>query len=185
MTNPRRRPSRKTTLPQVDPRPCPKCIDIRKRFGDRFRVAYEQSSQAEKSRPFAVDAIWLQVIPGRLGDVGPWDEDRLLAHTYRAGKAASLLRRLPFAEVHVDGDDGVSVIFPVEKLAEVVSILKLRRRRRLSPKAGQRLAEVGVKTRFQAGTRVDSKASPRAAGRRSDSRAVRRRRTPLASKKRT
>lgn len=118
----------------------------------------------------------MAVIPGRLGSVCPWDENRLLAQTHRAGKVANVLRRLPYAAVWNDGDDFVSVVFPAEKLEEIVAILKLRRRRRLGPEARRRLAEAGAQTQFRRGTRVDSRARPRAPGGRSGSRAVRRRR---------
>lgn len=78
----------------------------------------------------ATEVIWLQVIPGRPGDACPWDDTWLLAYAHRAKKLANLLQRLPDLHVLHDGDDGATVIFPVDRLAEVVASLGPRRRQR-------------------------------------------------------
>jgi hypothetical protein len=54
----------------------------------------------------------------------------------------------PDLEVQQDAADGVTVAFPAERLPEVAEVLRLRRRRRLSPEARAKLAALGTATRF-------------------------------------
>ena len=54
-----------------------------------------------------------------------------------------------FATLHQDGDDGLTVLFPVERFHEVATLMKPRRRRVLSDAERQRLREMGAKYAFQ------------------------------------
>jgi hypothetical protein len=109
-----------------------KCINLKKRFGRQYRVAYEESYYAEKQEFRAAEAQWLIVILCRHGHISPWGGDKLAACTAKAGSMAKRLKSLPFATVAQDGDDGANVVFAVEHFEEVAAIMKPRRRRRLS-----------------------------------------------------
>ncbi len=49
---------------------------------------------------------------------------------------------LDFTTVHQGGDDGLTVLFPVEKVAAVAKIMRPRRRRQVSEAERERLAEM-------------------------------------------
>lgn len=140
-------------------RPCPSgktvirpgCLDIRDRFGRRFKIEYEESYRAERPEFRTAEALWLTVIPCRHGHICPWGGDNLAACTKTAGPVARRLKALPFVDVAQDGSDGVNVVFHVEHLEEVAAIMQPRRRRVLSEPARVRLAEAGARTRFGRG----------------------------------
>lgn len=138
-------------------------INLRERFGQRCRVTYEKAYRHEYGPRARVEDPWLQIIPGGRGHVFPWDERRLAASTNASGATATKLKALPFVEVWQDGADGATVLFPVEKLDEVADLLKLRRRRRISERERERLAELGRRFGFQPhrhGFESDSEARP-------------------------
>ena len=141
----------------------PTCIDLRERFGRRYRVAFEESYYAEHGAPAHVDDPWLQVIPGRRGHVYPWGGERLAASTNTSGRTAARLKALPGVEVCQDGSDGATVLFTVELLDQVADLLVLRRRRRVTDQERSRLAELGRRFGFQprqAGLQSRSEARP-------------------------
>jgi hypothetical protein len=122
------------------------CLNLRERFGERFKVTMEESFHAERDRG---DVPALQIIQGRRGHVYPWDGTRLAANTSKAGGTAKRLKALPWVEVYTDGSDGVTVLFPVDRLDEVADLLLLRRRRRVSEQERERLAELSKQHGFQ------------------------------------
>jgi hypothetical protein len=128
------------------------CINLKKRFGRRYRVTYEESYHAEYGPNARVEDPWLMIIPCQYGEICPWGDDNLAACTKTAGRIAKRLKALPYCRVVQDGDDGANTVFPVDHFDEVASIMLPRRRRRLSPEARQRLAEAGAKTQFSSGT---------------------------------
>ncbi len=52
---------------------------------------------------------------------------------------------LDLTTVHQGGDDGLKVLFPVEKFAAVAKIMRRRRRRQVSEAERERLAEMSEK----------------------------------------
>jgi hypothetical protein len=121
------------------------CVNLKERFGRRFKVVYEESYYAERPEFRAAEAPWLMMIPCQHGHICPWGGENLAACTRTAGPIAKRLKALPFATVAQDGSDGANVVFPVDHFEEVAAIMKPRRRRVLSPKArkaaGERLAK--------------------------------------------
>lgn len=136
------------------------CINLRERFGDRFKVRYVQDYFAEYGpNAQTEDPVYMEV-PCANGFIAPWSGTELVACTARAGAVARKLGALPFTTVVQDGDDGANVAFPVERFEEVAAVMKPRRRRRLSPTARRRLAEAGVNTRFKSGIHGPHTARP-------------------------
>ena len=115
------------------------CVNLKQRFGDRFKVAYEESYYAERSRQTMEDP-WLMVMACRNGHICPWGGSELAACTDSI-RIANRLKRLPFATVAQDGDDGANVLFDVEHFAEVAKIMKPRRRRRMTEGQKQQAAK--------------------------------------------
>ncbi len=118
----------------------PQCVNLRERFGKKFRVRYEESYYAERPEFRAAEEAWLQIIPCDHGHIGPWGGNELVACTNTAGATAKRLRELPFARVQQDGADGTNVVFAAEHFDEVAEIMRPKRRRVVSGKERKRLA---------------------------------------------
>jgi len=123
-------------------------LNLRERYGRQFKIAFDEAYYAERGRGAWADDPALQIIPGRLGHVYPASGGRLAAFG-RSGPTAAKLRALPYAEVWTDGSDGVTVLFPPDRLNEVAHLLHLKRRRRVSDQERARLAEVGRQYQFR------------------------------------
>lgn len=123
------------------------CINLRDRFGDRFRVSHEESYAAERSEFRSAEEPWLQIIHCRHGHIVPWGGDLLAVSTNRRGPLAARIRTLPGLEVVQDGSDGLTATFTADRFDEVADIMGAKRRRRLSPE--QRAAAVERLRRFQ------------------------------------
>ena len=120
------------------------CVDLVERFGDRYRVGYEQSYLAEHGDRGRADDAWLRIILCQHGHIMPWGGETLAAVTAKAGPVARRLAALRGVTLWQDGSDGATVLFPVTMFEAVAEVMLPRRRRRLSPEnrraAGERLA---------------------------------------------
>jgi len=117
-------------------------INLRERFGDTYRIAYDEAYQHERSEFRAIEEPHLQIIPCEHGHVYPSSGDTLAvfsAGTITVGK----LRRLPCCKLWTDGDDGATFLFHVDHFNVVAEVVKPRRRRHchLSPEQRQQNAE--------------------------------------------
>ena len=132
------------------------CINLQRMCGEQYKVAYEESYYAEHGENAYREDPWLMIIPCVNGHICPWGGSNLAACTDRSGSVAMRLRKLPFLDLSAtqDGSDGINAVFDVKHFAEVARIMQPRKRRRLSPEQKQRLAEVGAKSRFPAGTQA-------------------------------
>ena len=110
----------------------PRCINLKERYGDRYKVVYEESYVAQYGPNGRTEDPWLQIIPCVHGHLCPWSGENLAACTNKAGPVAKALKALLFVQVVQDGDDGANMVFPVEHFDEVAHIMKPKRRRRLS-----------------------------------------------------
>jgi hypothetical protein len=116
------------------------CIDLRE-YGDRYRVWNE----LEDRKAHQADDPWDVVISGWAGFVAPYGGSCLLACTNSDRTARKILQAVPGARVIQEGSDGSNIAFDVTHFETVASILRLRRRRVVSPEqraiAVQRLAK--------------------------------------------
>ena len=119
------------------------CINLKKRFGDRFRVTYEESYAAQHGASARVDDPWLQILMCQHGHLYPQGGDMLAASTDRRGPVAKALADMDCTTVLQDGDDGINVSFHVDDFEEVAGLMKPRRRRQVSDPERNRLAEMG------------------------------------------
>ena len=108
------------------------CVNLKREFGNRYRVGYEESYYAEHGTDARKEDPWLVIIPCRNGEIYPWGGRNLAAGTNRTGPVANKLKALPFTTVAQDGDDGANIVFDVMPFEEVTRIMKPRKRRRLS-----------------------------------------------------
>ena len=127
----------------------PDCINLKQRFGEQFRVEYEESYRVERGENGRAEDPWLMILLCEHGHICPWGGTQLAACTNHAGRVATKLKALPFTTVAQDGDDGANVLFDVEHFDQVAAIMKPRRRRRLSPEARQAAGERLRKYQFR------------------------------------
>ena len=126
-------------------------IDLRERFGRRYRVGYEPSYRAEHGPNARIHDSWLMIIPCRFGHVFPHGGSTLAASVDGFPKIAGRLKRLTCCRVHQDGDFGeLTVLFDVADFAKVARIMRPRRRRQVSPRERERLMAMGFKKGSQA-----------------------------------
>ena len=137
----------------------PECVDLRQRFGKRFRVAHEQSYHAEHGDHGRVEDTWLLILLCQHGEICPWGGELLAACTKTRGPVANRLLSLPFVAESQDGDDGANVIFPVERFDEVATIMRPRRRRQVSEQERARLAALSARHGFKRGQQTISQSA--------------------------
>jgi hypothetical protein len=137
----------------------PTCINLKERFGRRYRVSYEESYHAERGDGARAADPWLMIVPCRYGHVFPHGGTMLAASIDGHPNVAGVLRRLPCCRVHQDGDNGeLTVLFDVADFAKVARIMRPRRRRQVSPQERDRLRAMGFPKGAQA--RVDVQPTP-------------------------
>ncbi len=135
------------------------CINLKERFGDRFKVTYEESYYAQYGPNAQIEDPWLMIIPCQNGHIYPHGGETLAASTDRCGSVAKRLAGLDCVTVVQDGSDGTTAAFDVSNLDRIAQIMIPRKgRRRLSPEHRARLLEVGRKHRFPAGSRTPNNA---------------------------
>src|SRR4051794_23742472 len=120
-------------------REAPTCIDLRERFGDRFRITYDAAYDA-KGRHHRDP--WYALIPCR-GNVTiyPFGWDLLAVEVDRHPGLAKQLSTIPGVTLHQAGDHERTYLFPAHLFDQVAAIVKPRRRRKLTPEQRQAAAE--------------------------------------------
>ena len=127
----------------------PTCINLRERFGRRYRVTHEESYGFAYGPKATREDPWLQIIVGGRGHVYPHSATMLAAKTDTSGLTSRRLKALPFVQVHTDGSDGVTVLFAPDHLDVIANLLQLRGRRRISDQERERLTALIRKHSFQ------------------------------------
>lgn len=116
------------------------CINLKERFGRRFRVAYEESYRAAYGANARTEDPWLMAILCRYGHIYPHGGTTLAASIDGHPNVASQLRRLACCRVRQDGDGGeLTVHFDVADFSAVARILRPRRRRQVTPEQREEL----------------------------------------------
>jgi hypothetical protein len=104
----------------------PICINLREKFGRRFRIEREEGCGR-------IDDPWLLIIPCRFGHIFPHGGNTLAASVDAHPNIAGMLRRLPCCRIHQDGAFGeLTVLFDIADFAKVARIMRPRRRRQVS-----------------------------------------------------
>jgi hypothetical protein len=106
------------------------CTNLLEQYGSRFRVFNE----VEGRRAYARDDEWDLVLVGSNGKVVLWSRTgTLCACTNSRGMTNRLLAAVPGAKVEQDGSDGQNITFEPEHLETVAKLLRLRRRKQVTP----------------------------------------------------
>ena len=140
------------------------CINLKNRFGDRYRVVYEEAYSAEFGKGARRMDPWLMMIPCLYGDIYPHGEQELAAYCSRR-LVRGRLAALACCEVTSEGDFEIVVTFNVEHFWQVAEVLRPRRRRHLRPTSRSRLVAMGKEAlrRYQQ-QRVTAKRTARPSG---------------------
>ena len=127
-----------------------KCVNLQKRFGREFRIEYEESYYAERTKKTLEDP-WLMIMLCQHGHICPWGDNLLAACTDKNGSVANRLRKHPLITITQDADDGVNALFDVKHFDEIAAIMKPKRRRQVSEAERERLRQMGAKHHFKHG----------------------------------
>ena len=102
------------------------CVNLKERFGDRFKVELEEAHRAETvDRP--TEAPWLMVIPCDHGHIYPHGDSILSAYSDRPG-ARKKLKGMACCTIHQEGEKEVTVNFDVKDFDQVAEVMKPRKR---------------------------------------------------------
>ena len=121
-----------------------KCVNLRERFGDRYKVRCEESYYADRGAGARKEDPWLMILLGRYGHIFPWGGTTLAASVDGHPMIAGRVRRMDCCRVVQDGDFGeLTVAFDVEHFDRVAKVMRARRRprRTLTPEQRARLAD--------------------------------------------
>ena len=108
------------------------CINLKEGFGSQYKVEYEESYFAERSKR-TIEDPWLMIILCENGHICPWGGDLLAACTHKRGSVAKRLIDLDCTSMAQDGDDGINVTFHVDAFDQVAAVMKPRRKRQGRP----------------------------------------------------
>ena len=134
------------------------CVNLKERFGGRYRVRHENTIWGGPKAVFPSDP-WLQVIPCQFGHIAPWGGELLAASVDGHRLVFKRLRSLDCVSVVADGDGGeLTATFDVKNFDAVAEVMRPRQRWFLSPEraaagaatlAAYRLASAGSKQKQQ------------------------------------
>ena len=130
------------------------CVNLKRLFGKRFRVRYEESYYAQYGPHARTDDPWLQIIPCDMGHIYPHGGDMLAASTNKPGPTVRKLKALPGVIVHQDGSDGANILFHIDQFDAVAEIMRPKRRRQWTEEqraaAAERLAKYAFTPAYNA-----------------------------------
>ena len=110
------------------------CINLKRRFGRRYRVTYEESYRVEHGSRVVQEVPELLVLLCRYGEVFPHGGNLLGASVGGHPNVAGRLRRIKCCRIHQDGDFGeLTVLFDAADFRKVAKIMRPRRRRQITP----------------------------------------------------
>lgn len=117
-------------------------INLRQRFGNRYRIEYDEAHISRKDDP------WLQIIPCLRGHIYPHSSELLGVATNSRGSTANAIARLSGVTVLQEGDDGLNAGFPIELFPKIAKLVKPRRKRQLTADQREGAVERLAKHRF-------------------------------------
>jgi hypothetical protein len=144
------------------------CINLKQRFGRRFKVTHEESREAEFGDGARTVDPWLLLIPCQYGHIFPWGDSLLAASVDGHPRVARKIAALDCCTVVQDGDDGeLTATFDEDDFRQVADLMKPRRRRQVSEAERKRLADLSARHGFKPRQRI---VNDEYSGRRRDSR---------------
>jgi len=119
------------------------CVNLKVRFGDKYHIGFDMVARKGTNDP------WMFTIPCKYGEVYPQGGERLAFHCRGTIMRGTIKRKFPNFEVRNWTDDGEAIlVFFSDQFGDLAKVIKPKRKRRLSEEEKQRLAKVGLKSRF-------------------------------------
>ena len=137
------------------------CIDLLERFGDRCKIAKDESYFAEYGPTAWTHDPWYLQMPCRLGHIFPHGSSTLAVSLDGHPKIAKRLAGLACCRVHQHGADGTTLLFDVANFKTVAKIVKPHRRAQLSE---ARKAELAERCRQMTADRMKDQTQPKDGG---------------------
>lgn len=107
------------------------CINLRERFGDRYRVAFDPAYDP-KHRPREKLDPWYMTIPCERGEIYPYGPNSLAVEVEGRPVTARRLRELHYTTTIQQGDHFLACTFPSQEFEAVAELVKPRKRRQAS-----------------------------------------------------
>jgi len=110
--------------------PTPTSINLRERYGCRYRATCEPSHEAEHRAGARVDEPWVQIIPCRFGHIFPHERQTPLtdhARKLSGVRGATILRPGTQVESAAESRSGHPRVFPSQKRAPATGGLFVNR----------------------------------------------------------
>jgi hypothetical protein len=124
----------------------PTCIDLRERFGQQYRIGFDEAA-SKKIDP------WMQTILCRFGTIYPHGNENLAVEVDGHNRIAKQVGTIPGVVLHQDGDDEKTFIFPLSLFDQVAAIVEPKRVRRLTDEQKAKLLDAGQVYRFKDGAK--------------------------------
>lgn len=134
------------------------CINLRDRFGDRYRITFDPAYSARHVPREKLDP-WMMLVEFRGGNIYPHGGDLLAVEVEGRRFLRKRLAALPGLTLKQDGDDFQSWTFPVEQFDAVAEIVQPRRRRVLTEAQRAEFVERTQAYRFQSRHKVEHSGS--------------------------
>ena len=120
------------------------CLNLQALYGDRYRITFDPAAKLERN---GRRDPWQFVIPCKYGGIFPFNETQLAVMVCGSRKVPEA-RGLGLT-IHQDGDTEAIFLFAPRQFGEVAKIAKPRKKRQVTEKQRQRLAEIGRACLFQ------------------------------------
>ena len=119
------------------------CIDLKQRFGHRYRVTHDEAAKHERG---GLQDRWFQIISCKFGKIYPYGGNKLAFHCQGSKMRGIIKRTFPeFVVVNWTDDEEAIFVFHVDRLPELAKYIRPRRRRKVSESDKRRLAEMSKK----------------------------------------
>ena len=137
------------------------CIDPLEVFGDKYKIAKDESYWAEYGPTAWTHDPWYLQIPCRLGHIYPHGGSTLAVSLDGHPRIAKRLAALDCCRIHQQGDDGTTLLFDVADFKAVAEIVRPHRRAQLSD---ERKAELAERCRKMTADRLAGQTQPKDGG---------------------
>jgi len=125
------------------------CTDLRARFGERYRITWDEAYDPEHV-PMDKRDPWYMQIPCRFGIIYPQGGDLLAAEVDRHPRLTKPLLAIAGVHLSQDGDTEKTFTFPVQVFDEIAVILQPRKKRQITEEERERLAKMSAIHGFKA-----------------------------------
>lgn len=137
----------------------PQCIDLLTMFGAKYKIGWDECYD-HKGRPKENLDPWYMTIPCERGIITPYGDTRLSLLVDSRPITANRLVESGICQLVQDGDHEKTFLFDVSDFDQIAAIVNPRKRRQVSEEERQRLATMGVQTRFQSRRTERSQRAP-------------------------